>query len=190
MRPAIFALCLALVASDALAATAAKPAAKQPAAAESKPAASKATKAKSGPFNASNPADMITLLSATGAKASIARREGDMVFLDIEVPGQNFNIQMIGCDPKGAACHAMALFTVLDKAGITLAQLNDFNRSQFACRGLQTPDGQPSVMYAALLDSHLTQDQIKTHLGVWQGCMKGFGDFVSDPVGFLSKPHG
>ena len=206
MRPALLALCLTLVltlaASSALAAPAAKPVAKPPAApstatepkaASPKPTATtaaKPTKAKAGPFNASNPADIIARLSTMGAKATQARSEDGMVFLDVTAPGTSFGVQMIGCDPKGTACHAMALFTVFDKAGITLAQLNDFNRSQFACRGLLTPDGHPSVMYAALVDGRINQDQTKAHLGVWQGCLKGFGDFVADPVEFLSKPHG
>jgi hypothetical protein len=46
------------------------------------------------------------------------------------------------------------------------------------------------VMYAALVDGRINQDQTKAHLGVWQGCLKGFGDFVADPMEFLSKPHG
>lgn len=201
MRPALLAICLTLAASSALAAPAAKPAAKpapSPAtatdskAASAKPAATpaKPTKTKAGPFNASNPADIITLLSTMGAKATQAKSEDGMVFLDVTAPGTSFGVQMIGCDSKGAACHAMALFTVFDKTGITLAQLNDFNRSQFACRGLLTPDGHPSVMYAALVDGRINQDQTKAHLGVWQGCLKGFGDFVADPMEFLSKPHG
>lgn len=203
MRPALLAPCLTLAASSALAAPAAKPAVKpaatpapvtEPKAASPKPAApataAKPTKTKAGPFNASNPADIITLLSTMGAKATQAKSEDGMVFLDVTAPGTSFGVQMIGCDAKGAACHAMALFTVFDKEGITLAQLNDFNRSQFACRGLLTPDGHPSVMYAALVDGRINQNQTKAHLGVWQGCLKGFGDFVADPVEFLSKPHG
>ena len=189
MRPAIFALCLCLTAAMPLSDAAAKASAPKPAPAKAAQAKATDTKSKSGPFNASNPADIVTLLSTMGAKATPAKSEDGMVFLDVTAPGTSFGVQMIGCDSKGAACHAMALFTVFDKTGITLAQLNDFNRSQFACRGLQTPDGHPSVMYAALLDNHTTQDQTKAHLGVWQGCLKGFGEFVGDPVGFLSKPH-
>lgn len=207
MRAPIFALCLCLIAASAMAETPAKPAAAAPAAKPrapkptpprleapkpeaAKPADPKPAKPKAGPFYATNPADIITLFSTMGAKATQAKAEDGMVFLDVAAPGTAFGVQMIGCDPKGKACHAMALFTVFDKPGVTLAQLNDFNRSQFACRGLLTPDGQPSVMYAALVDARMNQDQTKAHLGVWQGCLKGFGEFVADPVEFLSKPHG
>ena len=165
-----------------------KPAAHKPETVKS--AEPKTAKPKAGPFYATDPADIIALFASMGAKASTDHVEDGMVFLNVEVPGQNFNVQMIGCDPKGKACHAMAVYTVFDKSGVTLAQINDFNRSQFACRGLLTPDGHPSVMYAALVDARLNQDQTKAHLGVWQGCLKGFGEFVADPVEFLSKPHG
>ena len=189
MRPALFSLCLCLAAVLPLTGASAKASAQKPALAKAAKVKALDAKTKSGPFNPANPADIVTLLSTMGAKATQAKSEDGMVFLDVTAPGTSFGVQMKGCDPNGTACHAMALFTVFDKTGITLAQLNDFNRSQFACRGLQTPDGQPSVMYAALVDGHMTQDQTKAHFGVWQGCLKGFGEFVGDPVGFLSKPH-
>ena len=200
MRASAIALCLTLLAAPALGQTPAKPAAPAPAPkpvpkpAAAKPAAAKPPAPKPAPrptaFNATDPADIITLFGTMGARATQAKVEDGMVYLDVSAPGTAFGVQMIGCDTLGKACHAMALFTVFDKPGITLVQLNDFNRSQFACRGLLTPDGQPSVMYAALLDPRLTQDQTKAHLGVWQGCLKGFGEFIADPVEFLSKPHG
>jgi len=49
------------------------------------------------------------------AKATQTKSEDGMVFLDVTAPGTSFGVQMIGCDPKGAACHAMALFTVFDR---------------------------------------------------------------------------
>ncbi|OYU71034.1 MAG: hypothetical protein CFE28_14170 [Alphaproteobacteria bacterium PA2] len=201
MRAPIFALCLslALVTAPVMAATpakpaaAAKPAAPKPETPKTETAradAPKPAKPRSGPFYATNPADIIALFSTMGAKATQAKSEDGMVFLDVTAPGAAFGVQMIGCDSKGRTCRAMALFSVFDKPGISLAQINDFNRSQFACRGVLTPDGQPSVMYAALVDARLNQDQTRAHLGVWQGCLKGFGEFVADPVEFLSKPHG
>ena len=217
MRRTLIALSLCLISGASLAQTPAKPAPRpvvavvkpaetkpagaKPAGAKpagAKPVAPRLTSQKPGApvspkavgFDAGNPADIITLFSTMGAKATQTRSEDGMVFLDVTAPGTAFGVQMIGCDAKGLACHAMALFTVFDKPGITLVQINDFNRSQFACRGLLTPDGQPSVMYAALVDPRMNQDQTRAHLGVWQGCLKGFGEFVADPVEFLSKPHG
>jgi len=64
-----------------------------------------------------------------------------------------------------------------------LAQLNDFNRSQFACRGMLTPDGLPSVMYAALVDNRLTQDQTKAHLGSGKAASRALASLLTDPVG-------
>ena len=195
MRASIFALCLCLAASPALAQTAARPATPPPATVKpakpsAKPAAKRPPAPKPAAFLATDPSDIITLFSTMGAKATRAKSEDGMVFLDVTAPGAAFGVQMIGCDSNGRTCRAMALFSVFDKPGISLAQINDFNRSQFACRGVLTPDGQPSVMYAALVDARLNQDQTRAHLGVWQGCLKGFGEFVADPVEFLSKPHG
>jgi len=151
MRALMFTLCLTLAAASAQAAPPAKPttptAAARPTAPKpsaTKPDAPKPAKPKPGPFYATNPADIIALFSSMGAKATQTRSEDGMVFLDVTAPGAAFGVQMIGCDAKGRTCRAMALFSVFDKPGVTLAQINDFNRSQFACRGVLTPTASPA----------------------------------------------
>ncbi|OXE36708.1 MAG: hypothetical protein CGW95_06045 [Phenylobacterium zucineum] len=188
MRPVIFALCLGIITGLTTASAASGPAIKSPGA--HRPTALKSAATKPKTFSAANPSDIITLFANLGATAVQTKSDEGMVFLDVTAPGTSFGVQMIDCAPTGMACHAMALFSVFDKPGITLAQLNDFNRSQFACRGLSTPDNHPSVMYATLLDNRMTQDQVKAHFRVWQGCLKGFGDFVADPVEFCLSRMG
>lgn len=184
MRILITALIALTLAS---AAQAAKPPAK-PAAAAAKPAATAAAP-KIANFDARNPDSIIALLATVNAKATIAKSENGQVFLNIATQGGGFGAQMIGCDPAGKACHAIALFTAYEKKGATLEQINDFNRSQLACRGILAPDGRPSVMYSTLVNLRMPADETRMHLGVWQGCLVGFSDFLKDPAAFLSKPH-
>jgi hypothetical protein len=196
MRPLVLALAaLAL----ALPAHAAAPAAKPEAKAAPKPAASTAPAAKApagaaptlkiANFDARDPDRIIALLAAVGAKGTVTKSENGQVFLTVATPGGDFGGQMIGCDGKGKACTGLAFFTAFDRKGPNLAQINDFNRAQFACRGFMNPAGQSGVMYATLVNLRMTADETRQHLGVWQGCLASFSEFTRDPVAFLSVPH-
>ena len=50
----------------------------------------------------------------------------------------------------------------------------------------QDQAAKPHVMYSTILTPHDTQEEMRTHLGVWQGCLATFGAFLSDPAGFLA----
>ena len=154
-----------------------------------KPPVAKPSASKLAPFDARDPAAMVALFTSMKAQTSIAKSQEGEVVLSVTTPSGGFGAQMIGCDPSGKACHAIALFTSYDQKGATLDQINDFNRAQFACRAVLAPDGRPGVMYSTLLNFRMTQDETKQHLGVWQGCLKSFDAFARDPVAFLSKPH-
>lgn len=194
MRPLVTALAALALASSAQAADApAKPAAKPAAPAAAKPAPTKpgagAPPLKIANFDARDPASIVALVAALGAKATITKNQDGQVFLTIATPGGDFGAQMIGCDDKGKACHAMAMFTAFERKGPTLAQINDFNRAQMSCRGILTPDGRPSVMYSTLLTLRATAEEMRQHMGVWQGCLNGFAEFARDPEAYLSRPH-
>jgi hypothetical protein len=201
MRTLVLALAALAVASTAQAASpAAKPAPKAEAKPAAKPDAKPATTAakpapaappglKIAKFDARDPDSIVALLAALDAKAKVSRIENGQAFLEVTTPGGGFGAQMIGCDAKGKACHAIALFTAYEKKGVTLADINDFNRSQLACRGILAPDGRPSVMYATLVNLRMTAEEMKQHMGAWQGCLTSFSEFTRDPVAFLSQPH-
>ena len=154
-----------------------------------KPPASKPSTSKPAAFDARDPAAIVALITSMKAQASIVKSEGGEVVLSITTPNGGFGAQMIGCDPSGKACHGLALFTSYEMKGATLQQINDFNRAQFACRGVLAPDGRPGVMYSTLINFRMTQDETKQHFGVWQGCLKSFDAFARDPVAFLSSPR-
>jgi len=175
------------VAAAHAAAPAAKPAAKPAAAKPAAPAG--AAPAKIPNFDARDPQSLSLLLQQVNAQAKVGKPVNGQVPMEISTPGGAFGAQLIGCDANGKACHAVAFFTAFEKKGATLAQINDFNRAQLACRGILTPDGRPSVMYPVMLNQRMTSDEMRLHLGVWQGCLTAFGEFARDPDAFLSKPH-
>ena len=170
-------------------ALAAAPAA-SPKSAAAKPAASKAAAPKSSAFDARRPTDIIALLSGMEATTEIARKADGQVFMKVTTPGGGFGAQMVGCDEAFISCKAIALYTAFARKGVNMVQINDYNRSQLTCRGVMAPSGEPSVMYAVLLNGRQTRDEMREHIGVWQGCLSGFGEFIQDPIGFLSRPQG
>jgi hypothetical protein len=153
-------------------------------------AAAKPAPVKAPAFDARRPADIIALLAAMDANAEILRKDQGQIFMKVTTPGGGFGTQMVGCDEVTGTCRAIALFSAFSSRSVNMAQINDYNRSQLTCRGIMTPSGEPSVMYAALLNARMTREEMREHVGVWQGCLTGFGEFIRDPVAFLSRPQG
>ena len=42
------------------------------------------------------------------------------------------------------------------------------------------------MAYSAVLSGADTREEMRTHLGVWQGCLASFGAFLQDPNGYLA----
>jgi hypothetical protein len=168
------------------------PAAKTTAAkaAPAKPAPAKpATPAKAapiGPFDARSPADLVALLNSMGAKATISKTDDTSVFLQIETPSYAFNAQYVGCSAKGAACQGLAFSASSAQGRSTLAQLNSFNQTSITCRVYQDNVGKPHVMYSTMVFASVTREDMRIHIGAWQGCLSTFGLFLSDPIAYLA----
>lgn len=197
MRTLVLTVALALAAAPAMAQT--KPAAK----AEAKPAAKPAAKpdapkpAAKPPapkpatpkiaFDARDPDALITLLGTMQAKATVKAKTNHSVSLDVTTPGGGFGAQFVDCDASGKGCQGVAFSTAFERTGVTLAHVNMFNRTQIACRAYLTDDNKPNVMYSAMITSRLSSDEMKQHIGAWQGCLALFNEFTADPVRFISR---
>lgn len=138
------------------------------------------------PTDPTNPQTTIALLATLGAKATVTQRDEDGVEFKVETPYYGFAGQFAGCDGQGRKCKAVA-FTTQSAATPTLAELNAFNQTSLTCRVWQDKAGKPHVMYSALLSATDTEDELKLHLGAWQGCLAEFGDFLKDPKAYLAS---
>jgi hypothetical protein len=180
---------LALTAALALAAAPAAAQTKAPA----KPAAKQAAKPAAGrpapkiAFDARDPQALVTLLAGMQAKATVKSKTPTSVSLDVATPGGGFGAQFVDCDASGKGCQGVAFSTAFQRTGVTLAHVNMFNRTQIACRAYLTDDNRPNVMYSAMITSRLSSDEMKQHIGVWQGCLALFNEFTADPVRFLAR---
>jgi hypothetical protein len=181
---------LALIAAAALcmgAAPAAKPA---PAAARhvpAKPAVSPIPAGPSGPFDIRDPAILVALLTAAGAKAQAPHKDQDAVQVAVTSVAADFSIQFLGCDPQGRACKA-AMFDHLSGPGTpTFAQLNAFSQTSATCRTYQDRSGKPHVVYSTLLFADDSREHGRTQLAAWQGCIAEFQEFLKDPNAYLAS---
>ncbi|WP_304171200.1 hypothetical protein [Phenylobacterium aquaticum] len=139
--------------------------------------------------DARDPAAMIAVLAAMGAKSTLAKSPAGKVLVTVETPGGGFGLQFVDCDPAGKACHGLAFSTAFDRKSPTFAQLNSFNRDQVVCRGVLGADGRPNIAYSTLLSSRMNADDLKDHIGVWQGCLATFVEFTDDPAAFVAKAN-
>ena len=182
-------LASAILALPTLALAAAPP--KTPPKVAPKPAPAKAAPAKPGPatesdFDARDPATLIALLNAAGAKAAVAEKEPDTVFVAVTSASVNFSMQFVECNPQGRACKAVLFDNITDKAGPSPGQLNAFNQSSVMCRGYVDKFGKPHVVYSTLLFADDSRERILTQLAAWRRCVGAFREFLKDPTAYLA----
>jgi len=171
-------LALSLVAVTCMAA-APKPASKP--APRPKPAAAAAS------VDLRDPASLTAILATLSAKAEVARRDGDAVFVTVTSPTEVFSAQFAGCDAQGRNCQALLFDRPGSGGAPTLAQLNAFNQTSMMCRLYQDKGGRAHVMYSALLFEGEGRSEMLTHLNAWRGCIGDFNAFMKDPAGFLAN---
>ena len=170
-----------LVALALLAAGSAGAAEKPSPAKPAKPATAASTTA-----DGRDPAALTAALTALGAKVEFAKSPpAGKVQADVQTPGGGFGLQFVDCDAKGKACRAVVFTTAFDRKGATLTQVNGFNRMAVVCRGFLGEDNRPNVAYAALLLPKMSAEDLKQHVGVWQGCLADFATFTADPTAYL-----
>jgi hypothetical protein len=179
---------LIALAAGALIATGAtaKPAPHKPAAA--KPAAAApAHPAPTGPTaDGSDPATLIAILQAAGAKAEVSKKEADTVLVIVTSRFANFSVQFAQCGPDGRGCKAALLDSQV--GGVpSLAQLNGFNQASAMCRGYIDKNGKAHVVMSLLLFADDTREHLVTNLAAWQGCIAEFTSFAKDPVAYLAN---
>lgn len=142
--------------------------------------------APSAALEVRDPASLIALLAGLSARAEIARRDGDAVFLTVSSPTEVFSAQFAGCDAQGRNCQAL----LFDRQGVegqpTLTQLNAFNQTSVMCRLYQDKGGRAHVEYSTLLFPHDGRAEMLMHLNAWRGCIGDFNAFLKDPAGFLA----
>jgi hypothetical protein len=170
----------------AMLATGAAPAPKKPAAKPAVVAKPKPVVADAG-FDARDPASMIAVLTAAGAKAEVAHKEADAVFLTVTSVAANFSVQYAGCDAQGRKCRAMLFDNPADKASPPLGQLNAYNQTSAMCRGYMDKAGKAHVIYSSLVFADDSRARMSSQLGAWQGCIAEFRDFLKDPTGYLAS---
>jgi hypothetical protein len=154
-----------------------------PAVAQTKAPAAKT----SGAFDARDPATLSRVLTGMKATVTAGKDAGGQPALKVQTPGGGFGVAYVDCNAQGRACTAMAFSAAFEKKTATLAHLNAFNQRDIACRGYMTSDGRLHVMYSTVLTQRMNAADVNLHLGVWQGCLGAFGQFVRDPPGFLAE---
>jgi len=122
-----------------------------------------------------------------GAKAEVVNSSDGDVKLAVTTPSFSFGAQFVDCGKTGQTCQGLAFSTSSEKQHANLAQLNAFNQTSITCRVFQDQSARPHVVYSTILTAQDTREEMRIHLGVWQGCLVTFGAFLSDPAGYLAS---
>src|ERR1700761_3196131 len=106
----------------------------KPASPAHKPPAAAAPAARPGALDARDPQSLTALLATMGAKAEVARHDGDAVFMTVTSPTASFSAQFAGCDAQGKSCQALLFDRQGTEGQPTMAQVNAFNQTSVMCR--------------------------------------------------------
>jgi len=159
----------------------------KPAAAAAKAAPVKATPAPIPDFDAQSPNSVIALMSLGGVKASLVRKEDDIVQVAVSSVAANFGIIFAGCNAQGRSCKVAQFDYADDKPGPTFPQVNAFNQTSATCRSYEDKTGRAHVLYSMLLFAGDPYDHFREHVSAWTGCIGEFRNFLKDPNGYLAS---
>jgi hypothetical protein len=151
-----------------------------------KAAAAKSAPGVGGAFDPRDPDSLVALLGSMDANATVAQRNESTVKLQVATPNYSFGAEFVDCSAGGKGCKGLAFTASSQDQRATLAQLNSFNQTSITCRLFQDRAGKAHVLYSTLLSAGDTREEMRTHLGAWQGCLASFGAFLQDPNGYLA----
>ena len=123
---------------------------------------------------AKNPQSVVKALQDSGYKAQLEKSEDGDPMIRSASSGSKFTVFFYNCT-AGANCATVQFYTGYEKKGLTLEQINEWNRSQRFGRAYLDKDGEPVVeMDVDLDDGGVSPALFTDNLEFWTSIMSGF----------------
>lgn len=137
------------------------------------------------PFDARNPADVLSVLQNNGASGELKVGDDGQPFIDGKAEKLIFEVDFYRCNKEHVACESAAYQLGYDSELITVDQSNSWNRWSLFCGTYLTKDKHPHVWMAIRPSTHDTREDVIAQQNNWMSCMHDFDDFTDDPAHFI-----
>lgn len=141
--------------------------------------------AQAASFDARNPRDVATVLSAGGLKVTVDT-SGPTPFVAGEIDGVRFVGEFYECDAAKSRCNVLAYGASWAMPTVNVQDLNGWNNWTFMCPAYKDrKDGTPHLWYGLGLTGSETPETIRSQFTTWRGCIDDFQQLLADPQGWL-----
>lgn len=142
-----------------------------------------ATAASAAPkFDAGVIADVAKVFKADGLQATVTKGEPDYIAA-VTPDGVKFITELYQCD--GGRCQLAIYSANWTVPGITLDDINGWNRWTFMCPAYMSADNKPTVFMGVQTAVSDDPQAVELEVKRWMGCMDNFQSFLRDPKAFL-----
>jgi hypothetical protein len=139
-------------------------------------------------FDQRNPADVLSVINASGATATMQKPAGKAPYIEGRSGQLTFETQFYNCNEAKSLCGTVVYTANWDTKDVSLQEINGWNQWVFLCPAYLTSDGQPMLWYGLKAFADDSREQATASFEDWQDCLTQFHDFVGDPQAFL-KAH-
>ena len=136
-------------------------------------------------FDARNPADILSVINANGASATLKTDSHGAPWIDGKAGKLGFEVDFTNCEAANTRCKAALYRFGFDMTSISLDQLNGWNKWTLLCPAYESPDKHPHAWYALQLSANQSAEDIRLVNAAWLECMTDFDKFTDNPDAFL-----
>ena len=144
-----------------------------------------ATAGSAAAFDARNPSDVLSVITANGASGELKTTDKGAPWIDAKAGKLSFEVDFIGCDDNKINCKTMLYAMGFDMTSVTADQINGWNRWAVLCPAFLTTENHPRTWYALKASPHDTPDDVKHVEDAWLTCMNDFDKFTDGPDAFI-----
>jgi hypothetical protein len=135
-------------------------------------------------FDASDPGDVLSVLTSNGASGAIKIDAKGNPWIDAKAGKLGFEVDFLNCTAK-SKCKTVLYAMGFDMTSITLEQINGWNRWAELCPAYLTSVNHPRAWFGVKPSPNDRPSDVKVQLNAWLDCMSDFDKFTDDPAAFI-----
>jgi hypothetical protein len=138
------------------------------------------------PFDARNPGDVLSELTANGASGELKHNEKGEPYIEAKSGRLPFNVRFENCDEDFAACKTVLYTVGWSMTTVSVTQINSWNRWVYLCPAYLSAENHPHAWYGLRPSVHDTREDVTGQQKTWLACLKQFDAFTDSPGDFLA----
>jgi hypothetical protein len=145
------------------------------------------TAGRAAAFDARNPADVLSVITANGASGELKTTDKGLPWIDAKAGKLGFEVDFTGCDADRTNCKTVLYALGFNMTSITLDQINGWNRWTVLCPAYLTTENHPRAWFGLRPSHNDSFEDVRAQESAWLTCMSDFDKFTDAPDVFLKS---